>query len=167
MTEQLNDLTIFSAMQEGTPYGTYQKTILAKVHVTVLNPFSKEPEGLILSGEPGSDSSLVRTWDIKEDVFFKRINKRHFEQGTIIPFKAKHVEKPVDMLEQSTDEDLDTMLDQPFYSLQSALNKTESEALVSRILAIARKKDKSEKIIANIQKRLAEIQSIKVKEQAE
>ena len=43
---------IYSAMQEDEPLARYKKTILGKVHVIALNPFTEESEGVILQGVP-------------------------------------------------------------------------------------------------------------------
>jgi len=153
------DPEVFSAMQTGDPVATYQKTILAKVSILVLNPFTGAPEELLLYGKPGEEESIIRTWSVAEDVFFKRMNKRHFTSGVIIKKESTQVVEETTSLEQSSDEDLLKVVNSKFYALQSVLNKTESEALVNRILTIAREQEKSEKIIKAIETRLAEIQS--------
>lgn len=153
------DPNTFSAMQEGKSVGTYRKTIVAQVHVQILNPFNQEPQGLILSGNPNSEDAIVQTWSVPEDVFFRRMNKRHFESGTIIPVAPVEktvVEQPI--IEQSTDEQLKEMLGKPFYTLSNILVKTESEAFVSRILTMAREMEKSEKTIKAIEQRLSELE---------
>jgi hypothetical protein len=44
-----DDFDLFSAMQEGAePLARYRKTIVGKVHVVALNPFSEQPEGVYL-----------------------------------------------------------------------------------------------------------------------
>jgi len=150
---------IYSAMQVGKPYKSYRKTILGKVYVTILDPFTQEtPIGIHLEGEPTTDErAIVDIWSEKEDVFFKRMNKRHFETGNLIPYirEEKEAKRTV---ENSTDEELKALINKPFLSLQAVLNKTNSEALVFRILTLAKELEKSDKIIKAIESRLSEIQ---------
>lgn len=157
------DTEVFAAMQGNRPVSCYKKTILAKVFVTVLNVFDNSPEGRLLTGQPGSADSMVYCYSIPEDVFFKRYNRRHLERGVIISVPVQ-VEQPAPEpaelpLEQASDETLRQLVNSRYKGLEAALNKTESEALVFRILAIAREEEKSEKIIRAIETRLAEIQN--------
>jgi hypothetical protein len=155
---------VFEAMQEGEPVGQYVKTLPCKVHVTVMDVFhNNEPAGLILFGEPGCEDSIVRTWSIKEDLFFRRMNKRHFTKGVLKPYKTPAVqEKAEETLEQASDETLMTLLTGHFKRMESAINKTESEAVLFRMIKLARDSEKSEKIIKALETRLAEIQSVQL-----
>ena len=71
-------------MQAKAPYKSYRKTLPSHVYVTVFNPFNQEPEGLILKGE--GDEAIVDVWDEMQDLFFKRMNKRHLETGVVVAF---------------------------------------------------------------------------------
>lgn len=152
------DPAVFAAMQVGDPVATYQKTVISNVVVRVLNPFNGEPEELILVGKPGSPDSQVNTWSVPEDVFFKRMNRVHFESGKVIRIDAKRSEEPTVIVEQSSDEEVLKLVNSKFSALQSILQKTESEAFVNRLLLAARQEDKSERIIKAIETRLSEIQ---------
>ncbi len=46
----------------------------------------------------------------------------------------------------------------PFKALENAINSTKSQALVYRILTLAKELEKSEKVIRHIESRLSEIQ---------
>ena len=161
------DPTVFAAMQEGKPFATYKKTVISKVAVTVLDPFSGAPTAIILEGRPGDDKAIISVWSSVEDLFFKRQNRRHFDSGLLIKHEVKEEEKVAVPLEQASDEDLRFIVNQKFLALQNALNKTQSEALVSRFLTIAREEEKSEKIIRVIETRLAELQSLAIQEPKE
>jgi len=156
----VND-AIFEAMQEGRPYKTYRKSILSKLRVWVLNPFSGEADEKIISGQPGEESTLINLWSTKEDVFFKRMNKYHFEKGYLIEVKA-----PAPKLSEEefynalSDEKLDELLNSPFKKFEAAMNKMTSVAPLNRLLALAEEQEKSDKLVGHIKARLSEIQEL-------
>ena len=152
---------MLAAMKGGKPYKTYKKTILGKVFVEVWDNFINGPVGLLLSGDPKKDDEdcIYHAWTEENDVYFKRVghNKRHLEQGTIVPIKWE--EKAMETTaEMSSDEEIAALVSAPFLSLQNALNKTESIPYIYRILTIAQENDKSNKIIRAIEARLSEVQ---------
>jgi len=155
------DFEVFSAMQEGTPLKRYIKTILGKVYVTVLNPFSGEPEGVILQGDPRKASELekivVNIWDIKQDLFFRRMNRNHFESGNIREYGLESVEPPVSVNE-ITDEEVLDVLNKPFLALKNKLEKFTAVAPVFRLLSKAEELEKSEKILSAIRARMSELE---------
>lgn len=153
------DAKVFSAMQTGQPYKSYKKTILGKLSVTVLNPFNNEVNVVLLEGDSNNPDSVLDVWTEKEDAFFKRMNRRSLETGRIIPFVRKEEVESEPKVEQMSDEEIAALIKKPFLSLQTILNKTESEAFVFRILTAAREAEKSEKFISAIEARLGEIQS--------
>jgi hypothetical protein len=152
---------VFSAMQTGTPYKKYKKTILGKVYLEVLNTFTGNPEGLILHGNPAKNQEgcFVEVWSEKEDVFLKRRNSGHFKQGTLQVWNKKPSEKKDKLYSEYSDDDVKKIVNSRFLALQSTLNKAKSEAFVLRILNMARELEKSEKIIRAIEARLSEIQN--------
>jgi hypothetical protein len=159
-----NDLDVrtISAMQSGTPYASYRKTIAGKVYVTVLNPFTGVPEGLVLFGS--DENAVIDVWTEREDLFFKRTNKRHFEVGNVISFK-KAMDKPEEKtIEQYSDDELRTVVNQRFIPLQKTLQEIKSEAVLLRMLDIARQEEKSEKIITTITSKLSILQGTATKE---
>jgi hypothetical protein len=153
-----SDSAIFSAMQAGNPYATYRKTILAKVYINILNPFSGNPEGIILYGDPKNDESgRIDTWSEKEDLFLRRMNKNHFARGTLLKIER---ETPVEVrtIEQYSDAELAELLRLKYYSLQRQLSEIESAPVLMRLIAIARDEEKSEKIIKTLEARLSEVE---------
>lgn len=152
------DSAIFSAMQAGNPLATYRKTILAKVFINILNPFSGNPEGIILYGDPKNDESArIDTWSEKEDLFFRRMNKNHFTNGTLLKIERETTPE-VRTVEQYSDMELGELLRLKYYSLQSKLGEIESAPVLMRLVDIAREQEKSEKIIKTLEARLSEIE---------
>lgn len=151
---------VYSAMQVGKPYAKYKKTILGKVYLEVLNPFSGNPEGVILHGNPmkNQEGCFVEVWSVSEDVYLKRRNKKHFEDGTLQVWKSKKTKKEK-LLSEWTDAEVTELINSPFLKLQSVLNKTTSESFVLRILTRAQEMEKSEKLLKAIEARLNEIQN--------
>ena len=162
MAKELN-ARMFSAMQTENPVKSYIKTMLGKVYVTVLNPITGEPEGLILYGNPrgkDKDKCIVDVWTETEDIFFRRINKRHFEQGHLMPFERKPEEAPKERSQaEYTDSELnEKILSQPFARFQSMINKIELQAVLMRLITLAKEQDKSDRIIKIIEARLSTLQ---------
>lgn len=153
----------FVAMQTGKPYKSYKKTILGLVYVSVLNSFSREPEGMILRGDPRKlePDSFVDLWDDVEDAFFRRKNKRHLETGILIAFeKPENYQEPVvEKYASYSDEQLEEVLGQKWLALMKSINETNSESVLYRLLTIARENEKSEKLISAIEARLSEVQT--------
>lgn len=148
----------YSAMQTGKPIARFKKTIIGKVHVVALNPFSDKPEGVILQGvKNGSDSeTYIELWSDKALAFFTRMNQSHFMAGRITkmgtPPKAKKTPN------QITDEEIEKLLGSPFMTLKNRLLKFTDIAPVLRVLNKARELEKSEKLITHIEERMAKIE---------
>jgi hypothetical protein len=162
MAESELDSKLFTAMQTGEPLKGYKKTILGRVFCTVLNPFDGKPEGIILFGNPNSNdpSTMVYVWNNAQDVYFRRINKKALETGTIIECKVPEMVKDIipEPYAAATDEELDVILKSPYMSLLAALNKCKSDVVLNRFLNRARVLEKSEKIIKVIEGRISETQ---------
>lgn len=156
----VKDFDTYSAMQEGEPIKRYIKTILGQVHVVVLNPFSEEPEGVILKGRPGHVDDFpemtVELWSDKQIVFFEKMNKKHLDAGRMaIMDKAMPVIASPNVL---TEEEVDEILASKFLVLKNKLPKFTDTAPVFRLLNRARELDVSEKYIKHIEARLTELQ---------
>ena len=160
------------AMMEGTPYKRYRKTILGKVYVTALNPFSDEPEGVILEGNPNNpadeSTQTIEMWDERQDLFFRRINTKHFETGRLeIVGPAEVPQRSVNAL---TEEEVDALLDgrkTKWFAFVSQLEKFTDEAPLFRLVNRARELEKSEKVIKQLEERLAELQLSKYEPESE
>lgn len=153
----------YAAMQDGEPLARYKKAIVGKVHVTVLDPFTGEPDGVILSGMPGDmntiDEQMVELWSAKEERFFERTNKKHINAGRLI--KVESVQKPPPSPNVVTDEEIDVLLDgrkTKYLAFKNRLDKFTDTAPVFRILNKARELEKSEKMINSIEKKVSDLQ---------
>jgi hypothetical protein len=159
-----SESAVFSAMQTGKPYKSYRKTVFGQVYVKILNPFNtNEPMGLILSGEDNTaDTAIVHVWSAKEDQFIKTMNKKHFERGYLVSYNEPETKKisESEKFNTLTDEELEKLVKSKFFALQAATNKMTSEAPLYRLLKIAEKLEKSEKIISLIKGRLSEVQAL-------
>lgn len=149
-----------SAIYGGTPLKSYIKTILGKVYVTVLDQLEGIPEGVILEGDPrqNQESCIVDVWSEEEDYYFRKKNKRHLETGTIIPYTRKDVGRER-TIEEFSDEELEKIVRGKFFTLQAALNTTNSVATLYRMKNIAQAAERSDSIIKAIEARLSEVQA--------
>lgn len=155
-----NSLQTFAAMQEGKPYKSYIKTILGRVCVHAIDPFSGNPTALLLEGDPRKhdESSIIHVWNEREDLFFRRQNRVHFETGVLTVYTPVETAKPQKRLEEFSDEELKELLNKPFLALQNAINKTDSDALLFRLINLATELNKSESILKALRARLSEVQ---------
>jgi len=154
------DPRTFSQMQAGTPIASYKKTILGKVFISVLDPFSGNPVGMLLEGRHGTDTEVIDVWSEVEDLYFKRANKRQLETGAVI--KVKREEKVEEKtIEQSSDEELKAVINQRYAAFQKTLSSIASEAVLYRMQDLAEEMDKSERILTSIKAKLADVQSPK------
>jgi len=152
----MSDYDIFSAMQEGQePLVRYKKTIVGKVHVVALNPFSETPEGVILEGD-GRDS-YIELWNPKQIIFFERMNQKHLEAGRIVKMEKPPVPEPPSP-NQLSEKEIDELLNGKWLTLKSKLEKFTDTAPVLRILNRARELEKSERIIKNLEERISQIE---------
>jgi hypothetical protein len=157
------DARVFSAMQTGVPYKTYIKTVLGKVYVTILEPFSGQPTGYILEGNPrrNNEGCILKIWSEPQDMFFRTTNKRYFENGTIIDYVAPVEEEKEKPIESYTDDELKVVINQKYFALEKTLNNTKNEAVLFRMKTLAKEMEKSEKIVQAITARLSEVQTLK------
>lgn len=152
----MSDYDVFAAMQEGKePLARYRKTIVGKVHVVALNPFSEQPEGVLLEGD--SKDSYIELWNIKQLVFFERMNRNHLEAGRVIKMEKAPVPPPPSP-NQLTDDEIDKLLEGKYPTLKSRLTTFTDTAPVLRLLNRARELEKSEKIVKYLEERLSQIE---------
>lgn len=148
------------AIRGGTPLRSYIKTILGKVYVFVWDSFENLRTGIILEGDPRKkdEGSIVDVWTEEEDFFFRGKNKRLLEVGQIIPYIRK--EEPKERtIEEYSDEELTTIVNSKFFTLQNVLNNTSSIAVLFRIKNLAQDLEKSSKLIKAIEARISEVQA--------
>jgi hypothetical protein len=149
---------LYNALQEGEPVSQYKKTVISQVCVKRINAFTGEPEEIILYGE--DKNGIISLWTPAEDKFFKEMNDLHLKEGTLVPYTPPVVE-PEKTLEEATDEEIEGYVNSKFLKLsKTILNQTTSEEFVNKLLLKAKELEKSDKIIAAIETRLAEIQNM-------
>jgi len=151
------EYNVFSAMQADEPLARFKKQIVGKVHVVALNPFSGEPEKIILQGN--KDGSYIEVWTEKALVFFERINKEHFNAGRLL--KVKEVVKEPPSPNILTDEEIEVLLDgrkTKFFALQKRVGTFTDTAPVIRLLNRARDLDKSETMIKYLEETASELE---------
>jgi hypothetical protein len=159
------DPQTYANMQTGKPYASYRKTILGKVYVNVLDPFNNQPTGFIIAGRPDSEEAIYDVFSEMEDVYFKRSNRKHFDMGELIKFERPTVEVVKEKtIEQYSDEELKEVINFPYMKLRKYIDGTEVEAVLFRMIDLAREMEKSEKIIRLLEGRLSEIQLNKITE---
>jgi hypothetical protein len=154
------DPQVFSDMQSGSPYATYRKTILGKVNVTILDPFTMKPEMILLEGEPKTDErASIDIWSEVADLYFRRQmpNKKHFQEGTLIKI-TKEVKVEPHNIEQYSDEELKEVLKYKYIALSKTLNDINTAPVLMRMVDLAKEMDLSEKITKAIETRLSEVQ---------
>jgi hypothetical protein len=163
-----NNLSVFSAMQTGDPYKTYKKVILGKVYLRVLDPFDDKPVGVHLVGNPkrNSEGCFFYTWNEKQDVFLRRMNKPHFKSGMIIEteLKPKKEDQNEKLYSDYSEKDIEEIVTSKFFKLKEVLEDAESEAFVYRILTKAEELERPEATMKAIKERLSDIQSWEVTE---
>jgi hypothetical protein len=159
MAAQNMDTKTYSAMSSGEAYATYRKTIPAQIAVKYINPFSGNPDEMILTGD--GEDALIDVWNVKEDLYLTRLNRHHFEVGNLVKFdKNSVVPEPVEeTLAQATDVELRDIVNLKGFAFTGALKKIEEEAVLFRLLETAQTEEKSDRVVTAIKARLSEVQS--------
>lgn len=156
------DLAVYDAMQGGEPFKRYEKTILGKIHLTILSPFSGEVENVILQGNPRNpaqrEESILNVWTQREDQFLRRMNREHFNRGNLKELTEENVPEEYVSVNQISDEEIEDVLNKPFLALKNKLNSFTSVAPCYRFLRAAEDMEKSEKILDSIRARITEIE---------
>jgi hypothetical protein len=152
------DTKLYNALQESEPVTQYHKTVLSQVCVKVVNVFTGQMDEVLLSGE--GKNAIISLYSWQEDKFFKDMNERLFDAELLAPYTPPVVE-PEKTLEDATDEEITEYVNSRFLKLsKTILNQTVSEEFVNKLLLKAKELEKSDKIIAAIETRLAEIQNM-------
>jgi len=155
-----HDTKIFADMVSDTPYKMYIKAILGRVHLSILDPLDgNKPTGVMLSGDPNTDPDcIVKVWSEMEDLYFQRMNRKFLSDGTILPYNRPAETAKVKSFEESTDEELTEFLKQRYITMQNKLSEIKSEAVLYRLLNLAKAQDKPERLVKLLELKLAELQ---------
>jgi len=164
MSENEIQLKMFAAMQLEKPFKTYRKTILGRVSVNYIEPFSGKPSGIILMGNPKTDEGArIDTWTEVDDSFFRKMNKRQFEVGNIL--EMERVEEVKERtIESFSDEELTKIINSKYFTLEATLNKITSVAVLFRMVELAKELEKSDKIMKAFESKISELQAMPVVE---
>jgi hypothetical protein len=155
---------VYSKMQVGEPVAIFKKTILAKVQVSVINPFNEAPEYIMLYGDPKKNhpDCFVEVWSQMEEVYFERINDSLFKKGYITKLETNVKPKRKDTQEQDysklTEADIRELVTAPFMKFKKELNAIDVVGVLYRIQAIAEEMERPAKTMENIQQRITELQ---------
>lgn len=157
---QAVDTRIYSLMQTDEPFKSYKKTILARLQVFLINPFTRNIESMIVEGNPHGDTAedcIIDVWDEMEDAYFTKANRVHFQDGSLIPYKrkAKKKEKSVN---EVTDEELEKILHMKYFGFKKRIHDFTAVAPVFRALEMAKEADISDKYVTEIENKLSELQ---------
>ena len=149
---------VFLAMQEGLPLASYKKTIFAQLRVKILDPIRLMEEEVILKGDPelNEESCQVKIWSSAEDKYLRRNNKFHFESGALVPFSAAQEESF--QVNQISDEEIEAVLIQPFFTLKNKLESFTSTIPVRRFLSAAERLNRPVRTIELLKKKLADLE---------
>lgn len=133
---------VVDALQTGKPpFAIYKKAILGRVLVRYLDPIRMIPEETLLSGDSDGDGDLdkvtVKVWSQAEDAYFRRQNKKHLVDGVLIPITMDEAEDYT--VNQISDEEIEDVLQKPFFALKNKLDEFTSPVPVRRFLLMAEK----------------------------
>jgi len=164
MSKNVGDVNATNAILQGgdggEPIVTYKKAIRGKVFVNVWDTFLESPEGLMLYGEEGSETSIYDIWNTKELRYFELRNKRLLETGYLIKYTRKEPTQEISNRKEAlTDEQLTKVLKDKFFTLQSFLADVDSVPVIYRMLVLAEELGKPAKTIDFIKSKLSDVQS--------
>lgn len=156
------DLSVLERLQTNKPIAVYKKTTVGKVGVIVFNPITRRPEERILKGDPrdptrNTELEIVKIFDEPSHLYFKTVNKNLLERGLIAPHTSGLA--GVDMANAISDEEIDDILSQPYFTLMNRLKEFTSPIPVERIHVRAIELNKSIKTIEKIKERISELQT--------
>lgn len=147
------------AQESGIPAARYIKTIVGKVVVTVVDPFSGQPSEIVLQGKPAKenlDRVVITLWTPFEHEFFRRTNKILLDSGVIAPYTEEIIEEI--SVNEISDEEIKDILSKKYFALMNLLSRVTSPEVVKRILRIAEEENKQIGTINKIKERLSELQ---------
>lgn len=159
--EGLN-LDILERMQNESPIAVYIKTIRAKLGIFIFNPVTNKPEERLLAGDPEDpnvdiEDITAKIWTESAHLYFKNVNKRAIEEGKLVPYESDAV-RQTRMTNAITDEEIEQILNEPFFTLMNRLNDFTSAVPVERILRKAKELNRPHKTIERVYEKLQELQ---------
>jgi len=139
----------------------YIKTERGRLAVQYIDPFSGREETLMLKGDvtdPDADLTdamipLYTKYDIK---FFEKKNRKLIETGKLAPHTPELME--LQRINAISEDELQEVMEAPFFTMRSRLNQFTSPAPVERALRMAQELNRPVKTIEFIKACLAELQ---------
>jgi hypothetical protein len=155
---------VLEAMQANKPpFAAYKKTILGQVAIKYLDPIRMRVEETVLKGDPNKpedeENCIFKVWSVAEDVYFKRHNRFHLNKGELVPWEFKELEAPT--VNQISDEEIELILQKPFFALKNKLQEFDSPIPVRRFLLMAEKMNRPVNTCNYIKQRLEELETEK------
>lgn len=151
---------VYEAMQEDKPpYRVYKKTILARVLVRYLDPVRLIPAEVVLTGDPETgeiEDQIIKVWSVAEDVYLRRNNKKHLEDGVLIEFSGD--DEGIETVNQISDDEIELILAQPYFALKNKLAEFTSPVPVRRFLIAAERMNRPIKTVEYIQSVLSKME---------
>jgi hypothetical protein len=140
---------------------SYKKTVLGKLLLRIWDSMTNTAQEIVFSGDPqNGEETVFDVFSDKEKMYFERMNKVHFSEGSLISYTRKQATAPeVKSFEQYTDEELATVINSKYLAFVNVVGKINSVAVLFRMKHIASDLEKSEKIAKVIDARLAEVQA--------
>ena len=139
----------------------YVKACVGRLAIQRIDPFTGREETVILKGdvtnpEVDKDEITVLLYTDLDAQWFKRANKKLIERGLLVPDTTKARE--AFLVNSISDDEIEKVLSEPFFSLKAKLDKFTSPTPVDRIRRKAKLMNKTVGTVNAIEKRLAELQ---------
>jgi len=153
---------IYGYVEGKEPLKSFIKRCTGKLFVYVLNPFTKEKEGLLLAGDhrKPDESCIYDVYSPEEELFFRRSNRRHFETGDLVDYRRVEKEPTEEeKLNRMSEEEMIKLLGERYYTFQNTVDRFTSVTPLFVLLDVANKENKSEKITKVIKAKIAELQT--------
>ena len=143
----------------------YIKACVGRLAIQRIDPFTGREETVILKGDitdpkVDKDEITVLLYTDLDAQWFKRANKKLIERGLLVPDTTKIRESLI--INSISDNEIEKVLSEPFFSLKAKLDKFTTPTPVDRILRKAKLMNKTVGTINAIEKRLAELQEAEV-----
>lgn len=151
---------IMRAQAEGDPLKVYRKAIVGKIIARVIDPFSGERAEVLVEGHPAKTPVAdleISLWTPLEVTYFEKFNRGIIENGSIVVVDGKS-EDIINFSNALSDEDLERICTEPFFSLRKDIKRITSETTMQRLLATAKRINRPARTLQEIELRLEEIQ---------
>ena len=162
--EKADNRDVISLMSTDTPVAVYAKAkgFLGLIYIKTFNSITNEVDEFHLEGNPNDpdcDTNFVELWSEQEHAFFKRANKYHLNEGSVIRTDKKRPSKIKQSANNRPDKFLEALVSKPFMALKAEVEKMTTEAALLRVIQFAEDAQRPEKTMDYLRGRLSLIQS--------